>query len=81
MARYQELKPTLAVVAALALSTAAAAAAGCPANCSLAGACQPNGRCLCDAPFTGPSCQQLEQLPAAAEPAFVAPKGSMKKHL
>ena len=55
---------------------AAAAAAGCPANCSLAGACQPDGRCLCDAPFTGTSCQQLEQLPASGVPAFAAPKGS-----
>ena len=67
----------LAAAAALALFDAAAAAvASCPANCSLAGACQPDGRCLCDAPFTGPSCQQLEQLPAAPVPAFAAPKGS-----
>jgi hypothetical protein len=69
----------VAAVAAVALALFAAVAAAvtaCPANCSLAGACHPDGHCLCDAPFTGPSCQQLEQLPAAVEPAFVAPKGS-----
>ena len=65
----------LSTVTALALF-AAVTAAGCPANCSLAGTCEPDGRCRCDAPFTGPSCQQLEQLPAAPAPAFVAPKGS-----
>jgi hypothetical protein len=49
----------------------------CPFNCSYAGECQPDGSCRCDAPFTGAACQQLDQLPGAADaPAFKAPRGS-----
>lgn len=53
-----------------------AAAAACPANCSLAGDCSAAGVCACDAPFTGPACERLEQLPSGGAKAFVAPAGS-----
>lgn len=56
------------VVAAAAVSTASACTTD--ANCSLNGACLPTGSCVCDRPWTGGSCSQLDFNPTPVGGAY-----------